>query len=115
MKSEWRCIKARTSQPRKRVRAPAKLFDANGAALGNARHGVPAVRYKGATMKKRHLGAIAVLSLVFVGVSSSVRAEDDVTTTLVRLANTYALNANITYRTVSHMEAKLDVMQPRGL
>ena len=66
-------------------------------------------------MKKCRLATIAVLSLVFFGAPDSVGAQNDVTATIVHIANAYTLTPNITYRTVSHWEAKLDLIQPRGL
>ena len=58
---------------------------------------------------------IAVLLLVLFGAPGSARSQNDVTATLNHIANSYTLVPNITYRTVSNWEAKLDVMQPRGL
>ena len=65
-------------------------------------------------MKKRGLVAIAILSLVLAG-AEAVRAQTDATTTINHIANAYTLIPDITYRTVSNWEAKLDIMQPRGL
>lgn len=45
----------------------------------------------------------------------SARAQNDATATIIHIANVYTLVPNITYRTVSNWEAKLDVIQPRGL
>jgi acetyl esterase/lipase len=66
-------------------------------------------------MTKYYLAAMAVLLLVLFGAPDSARAQNDVTATIVHIANTYTLVPNITYRTVSNWEAKLDVIQPRGL
>lgn len=66
-------------------------------------------------MKKHCLATIAVLSLVLVGAPDSARAQNDVTGAIIHIANAYQLTSNITYRTVSGWDAKLDVIQPRGL
>ena len=66
-------------------------------------------------MRKYRPATIAVLSLVLCGAPHSARAQDDVTATINHIANAYILVPNITYRTVSNWEAKLDVIQPRGL
>ena len=58
---------------------------------------------------------IAVLLLLLLGIPGSARSQDDVTATLNHIANAYVLVSNITYRTVSNWDAKLDVIQPRGL
>ncbi|MQA31103.1 MAG: alpha/beta hydrolase fold domain-containing protein [Luteitalea sp.] len=66
-------------------------------------------------MRKYSASAIAVLSLVLVGAPGSARAQNDAATTINHIANAYTLVPNITYRTVSNWEAKLDIIQPRGL
>jgi acetyl esterase/lipase len=69
-------------------------------------------------MRKYCLAAVAVVSLVLVGAPESLRAQSqnaDVTAAIIRIANNYQLTPNITYRTVSGWDAKLDIMQPRGL
>jgi hypothetical protein len=58
---------------------------------------------------------IAVLLLVLLGVPETARSQNDGTATINHIANAYTVVPNITYRTVSNWEAKLDVMQPRGL
>ena len=58
---------------------------------------------------------IAVLVLVLFGAPDSARAQNDVTATINHIANMYTLVPNIAYRTVSNWEAKLDLIQPRGL
>jgi acetyl esterase/lipase len=66
-------------------------------------------------MRKHCPATIAVLALVLFGAPASARAQNDVTTAIIHIANAYTLIPNITYRTVSNWEAKLDVIQPRGL
>ena len=66
-------------------------------------------------MRKSCLATIAVLALVLFGAPDSARAQSDVTATIIQIANAYTLTPNITYRTVSNWEAKLDIIQPRGL
>ncbi len=58
---------------------------------------------------------IAVLVVLLFGAPGSARSQNDVTATLNHIANAYVLVPNITYRTVSNWDAKLDVIQPRGL
>ena len=58
---------------------------------------------------------IAVLLLVLFGAPETARSQNDATATINHIANAYTLVPNITYRTVSNWEAKLDVIQPRGL
>lgn len=64
---------------------------------------------------RKYGATIAALSLVLVGAPDSARAQNDATTTLTHIANAYTLVPNITYRTVSNWDAKLDIIQPRGL
>ena len=66
-------------------------------------------------MTTKPLTTIAVLLLLLLGIPGSARSQNDATPTLNRIANAYVLIPNITYRTVSNWEAKLDVIQPRGL
>src|SRR5688572_25925717 len=66
-------------------------------------------------MKNRCLATIAVLSLVVFGAPPSAHAQDEVTAAIIHIANAYQMTPNITYRTVSGWDAKLDVIQPRGL
>ena len=58
---------------------------------------------------------VAVLLLLLSGIPGSAWSQDDATATLNHIANAYVLVPNITYRTVSNWDAKLDVIQPRGL
>jgi len=58
---------------------------------------------------------IAVLLFGLLGAPDSARSQNDATATLNHIANVYTVVPNITYRTVSNWEAKLDVIQPRGL
>src|SRR5215211_2559357 len=76
--------------------------------------GICQAKERGAAMRKYWPVAIAVLSLVFVG-AGAARAQNDATAAINHIANAYTLVPNITYRTVSNWEAKLDIMQPRGL
>ncbi|OFW20919.1 MAG: hypothetical protein A3H97_10240 [Acidobacteria bacterium RIFCSPLOWO2_02_FULL_65_29] len=64
---------------------------------------------------RKYGATIAVLSLMLVGAPDSARAQNDATTTINHIANAYTLVPNITYRTVSNWDAKLDIIQPRGL
>jgi acetyl esterase/lipase len=57
---------------------------------------------------------IGVLVLTLFG-APPARAQNDVTATINHIANAYTLVPDITYRTVSNWDAKLDVIQPRGL
>ena len=66
-------------------------------------------------MKKQCLAMIAVFSLVLCAAPDSARAQSDATAAITHIANAYQFTPNITYRTVSGWDAKLDVMQPRGL
>ena len=66
-------------------------------------------------MKKQCLATIAVFSLVLCAAPDSARAQSDATATITHIANAYRFTPNITYRTVSGWDAKLGVMQPRGL
>ena len=66
-------------------------------------------------MRKYCPATIAVLLLVLFGAPHFARAQNDVTATINHIANAYTLVPNITYRRVSNWEAKLDVIQPRGL
>ena len=61
------------------------------------------------------LTTIVILSFVLFGAPDSARSQTDAAATLNHIANAYTLTPNITYRTVSNWEAKLDVIQPRGL
>jgi acetyl esterase/lipase len=67
-------------------------------------------------MKKMWFAGVAVLSLLALGAPYGVQAQSpDSLREIVTLANTYQLQANITYREVSGVEQKLDIYQPRGL
>lgn len=66
-------------------------------------------------MTTDRLVAGAVLGLVLLGVPPPARGQSDATATINHIANSYTLTPNITYRTVSNWNARLDVMQPRGL
>jgi len=67
-------------------------------------------------MRTTRLGVSTILLLVIgFGWSDSIRAQSDVAATIVRMANAYVMTPNITYRTVSNWEAKLDIFQPRGV
>jgi acetyl esterase/lipase len=67
-------------------------------------------------MKKLWLVTLTMLSLVSFGAPYLVRAQSaDSIRDFVHVANTYQLVSNLTYRTSSNWEAKLDVYQPRGL
>jgi len=58
---------------------------------------------------------VAFTSIVFVAASHLARAQSDPAAAMVRVANAYQVIPNITYRTASNWEAKLDLYQPRGL
>ena len=66
-------------------------------------------------MKRTRLVTLGILTLVSLVAPSVARGQEDATLVVNHIANAYTLNANITYRTVSNWEAKLDVLQPRGL
>jgi acetyl esterase/lipase len=67
------------------------------------------------SMKRLWLFALAVLTLFFVSAPLSVRAQSaDPIRDFVHVADSYQLTPNITYRTASNWDAKLDVYQPRG-
>jgi acetyl esterase/lipase len=67
-------------------------------------------------MKRLWLAALTILAFVSLGAPYLVRAQSaDSTRDFIHVANTYNVASNITYRTVSNWEAKLDVYQPRGL
>jgi acetyl esterase/lipase len=66
-------------------------------------------------MTAYRLPAIPVLSLVLIGAPAVARAQPDPTATIVHIAHTYQVIPNITYRTVSNWDAKLDLYQPRGV
>src|SRR5207245_4253856 len=71
---------------------------------------------EGQSMKKIWLSALAVVSLVMVSAPLSVRAQSaDSIRDFVHVAGSYQLTPNLTYRTASNWDAKLDVYQPRGL
>src|SRR5215471_12902772 len=70
---------------------------------------------EGQSMKRLWLFGFAVFSLMFVSVPRSVRAQSaDSVRDFVHVAGSYQLTPNITYRTASNWDAKLDVYQPRG-
>src|SRR5438309_8513545 len=70
---------------------------------------------EGQSMKIRWLAALAVLFLIVVSAPPSVRAQSaDSVRDFVHVAGSYQLTPNITYRTASNWDAKLDVYQPRG-
>lgn len=58
---------------------------------------------------------VTIAVLVLFGAPASARGQNDATAAIIHIANAYTLIPNITYRTVSNWEAKLDVIQPRGL
>jgi acetyl esterase/lipase len=67
-------------------------------------------------MKKLWLSAITALSLVALSAPLLVRAQSaDSIRDFVHVANNYQLIPNVTYRTASNWDAKLDIYQPRGL
>ena len=67
-------------------------------------------------MKRLWLAALTILALVSFGAPYIVRAQSaDSTRDFIHVANSYNVVSNITYRTVSNWEAKLDLYQPRGL
>jgi acetyl esterase/lipase len=66
-------------------------------------------------MATQRLTTTAVVLLVLLGLPDSARSQNDVTATLNHIANAYTVVPNITYRSVSNWEAKLDVIQPRSL
>jgi acetyl esterase/lipase len=61
------------------------------------------------------LTTIGILLFVQCCAPDSVWSQTDATATLNHIANTYTLTPDITYRTVSNWDARLDVIQPRGL
>src|SRR5438874_1817543 len=66
-------------------------------------------------MKRLWLFAFAVFSLVSVGSSLPARAQSaDSVRDFVHVAGSYQLTPDITYRTASNWDAKLDLYQPRG-
>jgi acetyl esterase/lipase len=67
-------------------------------------------------MKKLWPVAFTALSLVAFGAPLLVGAQSaDSNRDFVHVANNYQLVSNLTYRTVSNWDAKLDIYQPRGL
>ena len=67
-------------------------------------------------MRRVWLSTLAVVSLVMVSAPLSVRAQSaDSIRDFVHVAGSYQLTPNVTYRTASNWDAKLDVYQPRGL
>jgi acetyl esterase/lipase len=58
---------------------------------------------------------IAAVAFAVLGTQGLVRAQSDALATLVRISNAYQLTPNITYRTASNWDAKLDLYLPRGL
>jgi len=58
---------------------------------------------------------LAWAALISLSAPITVRAQNESTAALVHMANAYRLIPNITYRTVSNWEAKLDLYQPQGL
>jgi acetyl esterase/lipase len=58
--------------------------------------------------------AVATFSLALLA-PGITRAQSDAMATMVRISNAYQLTPNITYRTASNWDAKLDLYQPRGL
>jgi BD-FAE protein len=61
------------------------------------------------------LGVLAAVSYVLLGAADFAAAQSDSITTITHIANTYRVVPNITYRTASNWEGKLDVYMPRGL
>jgi acetyl esterase/lipase len=59
--------------------------------------------------------AIAALPLTLLAAPGAARAQSDAMTTIVHISNAYQLTPNITYRTASNWDAKLDLYQPRGV
>jgi acetyl esterase/lipase len=67
-------------------------------------------------MKRLWISALLVLSVVFVSSPLSVRAQSaDTIREAVHIAGNYQFISNITYRTASNWEAKLDLFEPRNL
>ena len=66
-------------------------------------------------MRKHRLEAITAIALVLCRAPDLARAQGDPTATIVHIANRYQLIPNITYRTASNWDAKLDLYVPRGL
>jgi acetyl esterase/lipase len=67
-------------------------------------------------MKQSWLAALTIVGFLGLGVPLQVRAQSaDSIRDIVHIANTYNVVSNVTYRTVSNWEAKLDIYQPRGL
>src|SRR5437879_4311628 len=67
-------------------------------------------------MKRLWLSTLTVLSLIVFSALLCVRAQSaDSIRDSVHVADSYQLIPNITYRTASNWDAKLDVYQPRGL
>src|SRR5437879_12022377 len=66
-------------------------------------------------MKRLWLSTLTVLSLIVFSAPLCVRAQSaDSIRDSVHVADSYQLIPNITYRTASNWDAKLDVYQPRG-
>jgi acetyl esterase/lipase len=67
-------------------------------------------------MRRLWLAALTILASLSLGAPYLVRAQSaDSTRDFVHVANSYTVVSNITYRTVSNWDAKLDIYQPRGL
>jgi acetyl esterase/lipase len=66
-------------------------------------------------MKNFLSATVVALLLTFVAPPDSVHGQTDVTATIIQIANRYTLTPDIIYRKVSNWDARLDVIQPRGL
>jgi acetyl esterase/lipase len=67
-------------------------------------------------MKRFSLAALTLLGCVcLVAPLANAQSADSATREVVHIANTYTVVSNITYRTASNWEAKLDLYQPRAL
>jgi len=67
-------------------------------------------------MKRLWFLTLAVLSFIALGAPLSMRAQStDSIRDFVRVADSYQFIPNITYRTASNWDAKLDLYEPRGL
>jgi len=64
---------------------------------------------------RRYWAATITISLMLFCTAAPAQAQNDSTATIIHIANAFTVVPNITYRTVSNWEAKLDVIQPRGL
>ena len=65
-------------------------------------------------MRSYSAATITIWLMLFCA-ADPAQAQNDSTGTIIHIANAFTVVPNITYRTVSNWEAKLDVIQPRGL